>query len=65
VRLRQAHGAVLDLVVAMERCSLSQGCLLLADWSPVTTEVRILESTMDHEKTAQLIRGKKKGWLRL
>jgi DNA primase len=52
----QAHGGVLDLVVAMERCSLRQSGLLLTEWFAVTTEVRILESTMDHGKTAQLIR---------
>jgi DNA primase len=52
----QAHGGVLDLVVAMERCSLRQAGLLLTEWFAVTTEVRILGSTMDHEKTAQLIR---------
>ena len=54
----QAHGGVLDLVVAMERCSLRQAGLLLTEWFAVTTEARILESTMDHEKTAQLIREK-------
>jgi len=44
----------------MERCSLRQAGLLLAEWFAVTTKVRILESTMDHEKTAQLIREKER-----
>jgi DNA primase len=56
----QAHGGVLDLVVAMERCSLRQAGLLLSEWFTVTTEVRTLESTVDHKKTAQLIREKER-----
>jgi DNA primase len=56
----QAHGGVLDLVVAMERCSLRQAGLLLTEWFTVTTEVRTLESTVDHKKTAQLIREKER-----
>jgi len=56
----QAHGGVLDFVVAMERCSLRQAGLLFTEWFAVTTEVRILESPMDHEKTAQLIREKER-----
>lgn len=56
----QAHGGVLDLVVAMERCSLRQAGILLTEWFTVTTEVRTLESTLDHKKTAQLIREKER-----
>jgi DNA primase len=56
----QAHGGVLDLVVAMERCSLRQAGLLLTEWFTVTAEVRTLESTVDHKKTAQLIREKER-----
>jgi DNA primase len=56
----QSHGGVLDLVVAMERCSPRQAGLLLTEWFTVTTEVRTLESTVDHEKTAQLIREKER-----
>jgi DNA primase len=52
----QAHGGVLDLVVAMERCSLRQAGLLLTEWFDVTSEMRLLESPVDHKKTAQLIR---------
>jgi DNA primase len=56
----QAHGGVLDLVVAMERCSLRQAGLLLTEWFTVTTEVRTSESTVDQKKTAQLIREKER-----
>jgi len=56
----QAHGGVLDLVVAMERCSLRQAGLLLTEWFTVNTEMRTLESTVDHKKTAQLIREKER-----
>jgi DNA primase len=56
----QAHGGVLDLVVAMERCSLRQAGLLLTEWFGVTTEVRPLESPIDHMKPAQLIREKER-----
>jgi DNA primase len=56
----QSHGGVLDLVVAMERCSVRQAGLLLTEWFTVTTEVRTLGSTVDHEKTAQLIREKER-----
>jgi DNA primase len=56
----QAHGGVLDLVVAMERCSLRQAGLLLTEWFAVTTELRSLESTVHYQKTAQLIREKER-----
>lgn len=56
----QAHGGVLDLVVAMERCSLRQAGLFLTEWFTVTTEMRTLESTVDQKKTAQLIREKER-----
>lgn len=56
----QAHGGVLDLVVAMERCSLRQAGLLLTEWFGVTTEVRPSESPAVHKKTAQLIREKER-----
>ena len=56
----QAHGGVLDLVVAMERCSLRQAGLLLTEWFAVTAELRRLESTVHYQKTAQLIREKER-----
>jgi DNA primase len=56
----QAHGGVLDLVVAMERCSLREAGLLLTEWFIVTTEMRTLEVTVDHKKNAQLIREKER-----
>jgi DNA primase len=55
----QAHGGVLDLVVAMERCSLRQAGLLLTEWF-ATTELRRLESTVHYQKTAQLFREKER-----
>jgi DNA primase len=54
----QAHGGVMDLVVAMEHCSLRQAGLLLTEWFAVTTKVRTLDPTVDHKTTAQLIREK-------
>lgn len=54
----QAHGGVLDLVVAMERCSLRQAGVLLTEWFTVTAVVPTLESAVGHKKTAQLIREK-------
>jgi DNA primase len=56
----QAHGGVLDLVVAMERCSLRKTGLLLTEWFAVSTEARTLESTAANKKTAQLIREKER-----
>jgi DNA primase len=56
----QAHGGVLDLVVAMERCSLRKAGLLLTEWFAVSTEARTLESTAANKKTAQLIREKER-----
>jgi len=56
----QAHGGVLDLVVAMERCSLRQAGLLLTAWFAVTTKVRTLEPAVDHKTRAQLIREKER-----
>jgi hypothetical protein len=44
------------LVVAMERCSLRQAGLLLTEWFTMSTEVQTLKSTVDHQKTSQLIR---------
>jgi len=37
----QAHGSVLDLVAAIERCSLRQAALLLAEWFGVAPEARL------------------------
>jgi DNA primase len=56
----QAHGGVLDLVVAMERCSLRQAALLLTEWFGVDTQARRLESAGDRKTTAQLIREKER-----
>ena len=59
----QAHGGVLDLVVAMERCSLRHAGLWLTEWFTVATEMRTLEPTVHYKKTAQLIR-EKESWRR-
>jgi DNA primase len=54
----QAHGSVLDLVAAIERCSLRQAALLLAEWFSVTPEARRAESGIYRQPTSQLSREK-------
>jgi DNA primase len=56
----QAHGGVLDLVVAMEHCSLRQAALFLTEWFGASTAARQLESIIDRQKTEQLIRKKER-----
>lgn len=43
----QAHGSVLDLVAAMERCSLRQAALLLQDWFGAGPAAPVLEQSPD------------------
>jgi len=56
----QAHGSVLDLVAAIERCSLRQAALLLAEWFGVAPEARLAESGVYRQPTSQLSREKER-----
>jgi len=56
----QAHGNVLDLVAALERCSLRQAALSLAEWFGVERWARLPELGVCVERKSELIRKKKR-----
>jgi DNA primase len=56
----QAHGSVLDLVAAIERCSLRHAARLLAEWFGVPPQARLAESGIYRQPTPQLIREKER-----
>ena len=54
----QAHGSVLDLVAAMERCSLHQAALWLAEWSGADQRAWRLEAAIGSGQRPERIRKK-------
>ena len=58
----QAHGNVLDLVAAMERCSLRQAALSLAEWFGVERWARLPELGVCVERKSELIRKKERAF---
>jgi len=56
----QAHGSVLDLVAAMERCSLRQAALFLAEWFGAQLGVGLPEPCNCGEPKSELIREKER-----
>ena len=54
----QAHGSVLDLVAAMERCSLHQAALWRTEWSGADHRTRRLEPAIGNDRRPERIRKK-------
>ena len=58
----QAHGNVLDLVAALERCSLRQAALSLAEWFGVERWARLPGPGVCVERKSELIRKKERAF---